>query len=461
MSPPFRPSLVEQQFSAALDRLDDKHESADYWVAFSGGLDSTVLLHLLVNRRPAWLQGTIRAIHVDHSIHPESVHWAAHCGEVAAGYGVPLVTRKVVPGVLRRANLEASARRERYRLIAEEMAPDDLLVTAHHLNDQSETLLLQLFRGGGIRGTAGMGDYSRHHGFALFRPLLEIDRDALERYARSHQLSWIEDPSNELCEQDRNYLRNQLLPPLRHRWRGLDLTLARASRLQAEASGLLDELAQQDLIQVSDENGSALCCSALHRLSAHRQRNLLRFWLRENNYPVPTENQLLQLQRSMIHSRADRTPAFQWAGWVIYRYDDLLTVEPQSDETDGQWPDQWDLRAPLKLPGSAGVLLARSCRQGERLVWQTGEVLKISYRHGGEVIKLHGHHQKLKKLMQQWRVPPHQRRRIPLLTVADQIVAVPGHAVADGYRADGMQQGWCLSIGALDGESDVEGAEKI
>ena len=155
MSPPFRPSLVEQQFSAALDRLDDKHESADYWVAFSGGLDSTVLLHLLLNRRPAWLQGTIRAIHVDHSIHPESVHWAAHCGEVAAGYGVPLVTRKVVPGVLRRANLEASARRERYRLIAEEMAPDDLLVTAHHLNDQSETLLLQLFRGGGIRGGSG------------------------------------------------------------------------------------------------------------------------------------------------------------------------------------------------------------------------------------------------------------------------------------------------------------------
>ncbi|CAG8866219.1 tRNA(Ile)-lysidine synthase [Pseudomonas fluorescens] len=390
-----------------------------WYIAFSGGLDSTVLLHLLAHHRLQHQTPTLRALHVHHGLQAAADAWPAHCQQVCDELGVELrvLHVQVAPG----ASLEQAARNARYAAFVDAMVPDAVLFTGQHRDDQAETLLLQLLRGAGVRGLAGMpGERSLGQG-ALVRPLLGLSRSQLQDYARAHGLRWIEDPSNADTEHARNYLRHHVVPVLQQRWPQATQTLARSAEHLGEALGLLDELACADLAQASTASPydwlklDSLQLPALSALSPARQRNALQHWLA---------------------GRTRLPDSRHWAGWEALR-DAAQDAQPLWCLTDGllqrshqriwwlagewlqspagqvPWPDP---RVPLVLPGNGSVRLSGNLPQGP---------LCIGYRQGGESLQMGGRGRRdLKRLLNELQVPHFARGRLPLLFQGDWLLAV-------------------------------------
>ena len=453
---------VEATFIGALQDQIRQAEPARVVVAFSGGLDSTVLLHLAAAHLVGSQQGKaagakLLAIHVDHNISEQSAQWARHCALIAQQWRVHYVCCRVEPGLLVGGNLEQRAREIRYQLIADQLGDDDLLLTAHHQRDQAETLLLQLFRGSGVRGSGAMAAASElsigASKPALLRPLLTLSQQALRDYADHHQLQWVEDPSNQQQVQDRNFLRNQVMPALRQRWPALDSTLARHARHQAQASELLDELAALDMA-ATDSSTAGLDRSGLLGLSVGRRHNLLRFWLRQQGHLMPSEKQLLVLDSSVLQCRSDRSPKFTWGNSLITCYRGRLEVAWQRSKPFPAGMSEWLLPRPHYFETLGYWLTATRTRHGLRICWPDDQSLQIRFRQGGETIVINGHRRKLKKLLQQWGVPPAEREVLPLLSTGGEIVAIPGYAVADSVRASDDQPGWQLRWLADSAEPD-------
>ena len=225
--PPVDPD-VSADLATTVRSLARRAPAGPLWLAFSGGLDSTVLLHLLVQ---AGLGPRLSVVHVDHGLHPDSERWAAHCEAVVSALALPFFRESV--NVAGRAGLEANARAARYQALCR-LAGDATLITAHHRDDQAETLLLRLLRGAGATGLAAISEHSRRGSTRLWRPLLGVSRETLRGLAEQGGWSWVEDPSNRALHLDRNYLRAEILPRLRLRWPGADAALARAAGHQAD-----------------------------------------------------------------------------------------------------------------------------------------------------------------------------------------------------------------------------------
>ncbi|NIR59118.1 MAG: tRNA lysidine(34) synthetase TilS, partial [Gammaproteobacteria bacterium] len=276
--------------------------AARYWVAYSGGLDSLVLLHALAARRDR-LGAPLAAVHVDHGLHPDSGRWAAHCARTCAALGVPYECRVVEATAASGESPEAAARRARYEALAGLLEPGACLLTAHQRDDQAETLLLQLLRGAGPDGLAGMPMCRPLGAGWHLRPLLDWERADLHAYARAQGLEWVEDASNRDTGIDRNYLRHIVLPALRERWPGAPATLARAARHQAEAAELLVALGRADARAAADAAPGTLRASALRDLPAPRQRNLLRAWIARAGLPAPSAAQLERVRLDVCASR--------------------------------------------------------------------------------------------------------------------------------------------------------------
>ena len=233
--------------SRLLRNLEQWRNAAHWRIAFSGGLDSTVLLHLLADLAKTELLPALSAIHIHHGLQTAADAWPQHCQVVCDALGVPLLIErvKVQPG----ASLERAARDARYAVFSAQTLANDVLLTGQHRDDQAETLLFRLLRGAGVRGLSGMPQQRPVGQGTLIRPLLAVTRAELERYAQAHSLSWIEDPSNQHRQFSRNYLRHQVMPALSERWPQAQANMARSAAHLRDAQGLLDELAQMDLAQ--------------------------------------------------------------------------------------------------------------------------------------------------------------------------------------------------------------------
>lgn len=416
-----------------------------YCVAFSGGVDSHVLLHALVQIRAQLPTQAIQAIHVNHGLHPDAAQWARHCGLVCADLGVCFEQHSLdlTPG--KGTSLEAHARDARYACFARQMQPGDLLLLAHHQDDQAETLLLQLMRGSGVKGLAAMPDYTHFAAGALARPLLHQLREDLLDYAITWQLPWIEDPSNQDTGFDRNYLRHVVLPVMRQRWPSVNATLARAARHQAEADELLMLLAEQDMGPAADAERMTLPLSVLQPLPVARQRNLLRYWLHNIcHLPLPSAVQLQRILDEMLTAAVDTSPMVHWPGAQVRRYRDLLYAMPPLPTIEAAWQQDWDLREALTLPTGACLRAQQVNGQGLSRA-KLAHGVRVCFRQGGERCRLPGrtHHHELKKLFQGWGVPPWCRDRVPLIFAGDELVQVVGYTV-------------CESLLAAPGEAGIE-----
>lgn len=417
--------------------LQPWRHATTWHIAFSGGLDSTVLLHLLADLAKNQSLPALNAIHVHHGLQAAAEAWPEHCRSMCESLGVPLqvIRVQVQPG----ASLERAARDARYAAFIEATQANEVLLTAQHRDDQAETLLFRLLRGAGVRGLSGMPRQRPLGKGQLLRPLLDATRAELEAYASQHKLRWIEDPSNQDRQFSRNYLRHQVFPALTQRWPQAMASMARSAAHLSEAQELLNELARIDLSEASAASEfdwlklPSIKLAPLEKLSDARQRNALSHWLEPLTRLPDSDHWSGWLD--LRDATGDARPIWRLAEGELHRAGGRIWW------LSGRWlraapvPGAWlEPAQPLALPDNGVLTLNGQIPDGP---------LQIRYREGGEVMELAGRgHRDLKRLLNERGVPPFVRGRLPLLFKDGQLLAVANLSGLDGEAAGGWNLHW-------------------
>lgn len=466
------PIHLSERVAAQIAPLLPAHSSI--LIGLSGGVDSVVLLHLLHELAPRF-SWRLSALHVHHGLSPNAGAWADFCAALCARHQIPLHIEHVDIAALRGHGIEAAARKLRHAAFAGQEC--DFVALAHHADDQAETLLLQLLRGAGVRGAAAMPVLSlskwpvlslkepmairpdcqetpakslvmskramlagRAGSAGLLRPLLHCTRLEIMAYAAGYGLQWIDDESNADDSYPRNFLRHRILPLLEQRFPAYRDTLVRSARHFAEASNLLDELAQQDGAQAMQ--GETLAVTALQALSQPRAKNLLRYFLHERGTPMPQAVQLDDMLLQLCSARSDMVLCITFGGWQVRRYQGRIHVLPVLGGFDPGLVLSWHGEGELVWPAmNTQLRFDRSHGAGVSLAKLQRAPVTLRLRKGGESLRPQpkAATRTLKNLLQELHVPPWQRDRLPLLYSGDVLVCVPGVAVAAEYRADGQE----------------------
>jgi tRNA(Ile)-lysidine synthase len=420
--------------------------AAPLCVALSGGLDSIVLLHALAQLRELQ-QWQVRAVHVDHQLQARSSAWAKVCESWAQQLAIECRVLRVQVQEQETLGVEAAARKARYAALQAELQPNEVLLTAHHADDQFETVLLALLRGSGVAGLAAMPAVARFGMGWHLRPLLSFSRDELNVWAQARHLQFVADPTNEDVRFDRNYLRHEVIPKLTARWPAAAHTGNRSASHLGEAQALLNEYVSDDYSRAAS-NGS-LDADVLRALSRPRRHALLRYWLQQHQVLMPTTRILHALEHDMLQAAEDRVPCTQWQDVAVHRYRDRLYLERHSDAPP-LLEMIWLWRNELCLPATLGALCikessvrdvhddARQVRAAQRVsLARLPNELTVRFRQGGERIRLSGehYHHQLKKLLQESAVLPWWRDRLPLIYVGEELVAVADLWVSAEFAA--------------------------
>ena len=410
------------------------------WVALSGGLDSTVLLHRLAQDAAVRRYG-LHALHVHHGLQADADAWAAQCEALCAALDVPVQVHRVRVDTTRGEGIEAAARRARHAAFADVMQAGDIVALAHHRDDQAETFLLRALRASGPDGLAAMRSWRAFGTGWLWRPLLDTPRAALEAYARAASLRWIEDPSNAGTAFDRNFLRHEVLPLLRQRWPHVDAAFARSATLNADAAGLLVRQDRDLLARAATADPAALQVAPLRDACAAARARALRRWIDALSLPPLPAEGVATIDAHLLDAPADAQAEFAWHGAIVRRWGGLLHAERPRPALPEDWQAEWDGAAPLVLPDGG---LLRLEDEGDPLMVP----LRLTARRGGERIALPGrsHRHALKDVLQSLGVPPWERRQLPLLWQGDALWAAGDlvlSAACDAWlRAHGRRLAW-------------------
>ncbi len=438
---------VSQLFLKLADNLRNiVQPGQQLMLAFSGGLDSRVLLQLLAECRQS-LGFELHAMHVHHGLSPNADGWAAFCEKTCADLKVPFSLTHVDVPLDSGTGVEAAARSARYQALSE--AKSDYIVLAHHLDDQAETLLLQLLRGAGVKGLAAMAVLDRER--RLLRPLIDVSREELFQFATERQLAWIEDESNQDRRYDRNYLRHELMPLLESRFKGTKKVLARTAKHMAESAGLLDDLA---LIDAGCSGLSArdirqrLPLACLQRLSLPRARNLLRWWLSSNGLDMPNAARLEEMLNQLLSARPDAVISVKISSDThLRRYHHDVYIESRQNSSPISL--LWSGQAELPLPDGSYLVFEKRLGQGLAFERLGIDKLRVASREGGERFKPDAGRptRTLKHLLQEANIPPWERQKLPLIYFHDELACVPGLGIAANLQAQPHETGlvveWC------------------
>ncbi|MBI5625971.1 MAG: tRNA lysidine(34) synthetase TilS [Nitrosomonadales bacterium] len=466
---------LTEQIAARIAPLLPRHSSI--LIGLSGGVDSVVLLHLLSQLAPRF-SWRLSALHVHHGISPNADAWAEFCSRLCTSHHISLLIEHVDIAPLRAHGIEAAARKLRHAAFAGQAC--DFVALAHHADDQSETLLLQLLRGAGVRGASAMPLLARHAGFngaafavrpelvegctaaksklastgsartesknvcagSIVRPLLHCSRQEILDYAAAENLQWIEDESNADDSYPRNFLRHRLLPLLEEKFPAYRDTLTRSSQHFAEASILLDELAQQDSARAI--HAETLAVAALQDLSQPRAKNLLRYFLHACGAPMPQAVQLEDMLQQLCNAREDAAVCIAYGNWQVRRYQGGVYAMPALEEFDRNLVLPWRDEAELHWPAlNKRLHFIRSQGIGISLAKLQRAPVTLRLRCGGESLRPHQNAsiRTLKNLLQEFRIPPWQRDRLPLLYCGDELVCVFGVTIAAEYLAAADEAG--------------------
>jgi tRNA(Ile)-lysidine synthase len=436
----FGPQWLRERLASLLPQFPD----ISLCVAFSGGIDSTALLAALASLRDDGPR--VRAVHIDHGLHPNAKRWSSHCRKLARQLGVALKVSRVSVSRERGTSLEEAARTARYQCLSGQLRSGEVLLTAHTEDDQLETVLLQLFRGCGLPGLAAMGAIAPLGAATMARPLLGCSRAQLEAWVRARELPWIEDDTNLDERFDRNYLRRRVLPAVRERWPTVATAVGRSARHAAQAQELLTSLAQADLERARD--GAALSVRALRALPLQRRRNLLRLWIASAGHQVPDARRLEEIAGPLIEARPDAHPRVEWTRegatrqrCIVTRQADLLSLADDGPVLVGGGPAgpvAWDWRAShcCQLPDGGALELARD-RHGPVDLDALPPQLAVTWRQGGERLRVRrgGPRRALKSLLREAHVPPAQRARLPLILAEGSLIAAADLWLDESVRA--------------------------
>ena len=461
--------------------LQQSAATEKYLIAYSGGVDSHVLLHLCAQLKnsPGGFEQSFSAVYIDHGLSPHAKKWGTHCQHICFELDIPLTIIEVDGSPKSGQSPEASARTARYRAFSQLLDKNECLLTAQHLDDQAETLLLQLLRGSGTKGLSAMPRVKPFAKGLLCRPILDYRKQDIINYARQHQLNWIEDESNEQERFDRNYLRHTVLPLLEKRWPAAQENLAKSAELLAESQALLDEMAVSELQSLFFVNSNGvteqnklllepvlkllsrghlthqtkeqipfyyhhheLARLNLSRLNLSRLNNVLRYWIHLNNLPMPSKKILEQIVNGVIQARQDAMPLVSWQRDAFYcevrRYRNklyLLDASPVTAYTHKQSLAEGQVIDLKANNGNIKLLSANKVQQDhsfdrEKLL---SKKLTIGFREGGERFRRTATSlsHTLKHWFQEQGIPPWERDRMPLIFWGDELIQVGNYVVSD------------------------------
>ena len=440
-------ALTTETLHRQLQSTVGEYQGRNLKLAYSGGLDSTVLLNLLADLASSQ-KINLQAIHVHHGLHPDADAWTNSCIKQCNNLGVKLTIEKV-DVVVGAHGLEAAARKARYDALAKHVRSGrDELLTAHHQDDQAETLLLHLVRGAGVSGLAGMPPRRRFGEGWLSRPLLEIEREAIRTYALAHKLLWVEDDSNSDPVIRRSFLRQSVIPLLSRHWPGAVGSMAQAASHLREAEVLLTHLAEEDLQSCRLDDDQGLGVARLALLTPERMRNALRHWILSHGVGVPSTRQLAQLVQQIQHPPKTARAELNWGGHRVRVYRDRLWMATGDNAVPDDTRLTWDLEksktlrmgnVDLRITATTGEGLAKS---------RTGSKVEVRTRQGGERCRLPGrkHRTSVKSLLQQHRISPWDRKSMPLLYVDNELAAIGDRWYCEPFAARSGEQSWILSL---------------
>lgn len=421
-------------------------------IAYSGGIDSQVLLHSLAAlKKQNTIKTNVRVCHVDHGLSPNASKWQEFAKKQCHKFALPLEIISVNVKATAQQSIEAQARDARYSALKSSANLGDLIVTGHHSDDQTETFLLALKRGSGLKGLSAMQSEMAFGDQFLVRPLLNISRAEIEAYAHLHKLEWIEDESNNDERFDRNFLRHQISPKLVERWPSINKTIARSAEHCFEAQQLLDELADQDLADCQ-QSPYKLSVSHLNKLSEPRLKNLLRYFLSTHHLLMPSREQLMQICLQ-LKADSDKSPVVQLAQCCIRRYKgELYLTKIFQDTSSWQKIINFDgitenTTLNIHLPDELGVLSFSINAEGDqnKSNWHgsikkptVDQVVTIGFSHDNPkcLPQYRQHSRSLKKVLQELSIPPWQRKRLPFIFYDNELVAVAGQFICKGYLVD-------------------------
>lgn len=392
-----------------------EHPRGALCVAFSGGPDSTALLHTLAGLREARERG-LRAIHVDHGLHPRSGEWAEQARQFCSVMEIDCLVAHVEVARESGEGLEAAARHARYAALAAALREGEWLLLGHHRDDQAETVLLKLLRGSGPEGMGGMRAMRPLGAGMLWRPLLDTPRALLRAYVERHRLPVVDDPSNADTRLSRNYLRAEILPRLVEHWpHAIDSILHSAAHHRAAAE-VLRERWLAAFEQIHDPSTGSLDAAAWSNLPPALRDPLLDHWLRGRDLRIPTMAQRAQIERQLRGLREGRVPCIHWPGTDLHIWKSRLWALPSSAAPPAAWEATWR-GEPLALPGGGWI---------EWLGTAPSETFTVRLRQGGERIRPRGdrHTRELRDLFQRTGMPPWRRAACPMIYAGSTLIAV-------------------------------------
>ena len=432
-----------QNFNELIANEIDSLGATKFTIALSGGVDSMVLLDLLSKAKRS--SDEVRAIHINHNLHEDSKEWVDFVKEACKKYKLPLIIESIKPKQ-QGFGLEADARDQRYKKFKEIILDNECLLTAHHLDDQIETILYRIFRGTGLDGLRSIRKNDQFGKGLLCRPLISVPRADIEQYAKINNIKWIEDPTNKNIDFDRNYLRKDIIPSIKKRWPKAQTTIPRLSSLAENNQKLLHELAREDVGEIKKFN--VLDLGILSNKSALRINNIFRFMILKNKMGIPSLKVLEDGIETLINAESD-SPIVSWDGCSIRRYKNTLYFFNHDLKQHEIRPlkMKWFIDETINLGGNRGSIQARFIKGEGIALNKCPKSLEIKYRKGGEQIKPSGHKitKSLKNLFQENNVLPWVRDQIPLVYLDEDLISVGDLWFNQDYRAKEQEEGFLIS----------------
>lgn len=379
--------------------IDNLPENAGYLIAYSGGADSTALLHLCSKLE------NVRAIHINHGIQSQAQVWQEHCQATCNQLNMPLIVEQ--------ANLsdksENTCRIARYDFFEKHLKPHEILLTAHHSEDQAETILLKLMRGTGIKGLCGMERLRKFSKGYLARPLLDISSLVLKEYLTANNIAWITDISNLDNRYKRNFMRNEIIPSLQSNFTNVVENISRSAKNNSQSLDLLNHLV--------DFQGKCLAIGKLKNLPPSLQATLLYHWLVHKNLPTPDKSVLNQITQDFIHADIDKHPHYRNKFYQLYRWKQAIYCIKNFDKLDALTEYQWGTEKDFELPNKSGIL---------KYTGSNPLNLVIKFNQTGQKLKTHKHQfcKSIKKLFQENKIPIWERQNTPFIYFENQLVSL-------------------------------------
>ena len=475
---------LTQSLKNSLKTIVDTFDNIELIIAYSGGIDSQVLLHALMQlKQKKLIYNDVTVCHVNHGLSKNAEKWQHLAEQECAKLSVKLIVKCVNVKPQAQQSLEALARDARYDALKSIREKQSVILTGHHSDDQTETFLLALKRGAGLKGLSAMAKSTPMAQHLLVRPLLDVSRHEIEQYAKTHALTWVEDESNSDTSFDRNFIRQEVIPLLRERWPSINNTVNRSAMHCSAGQELLDELAEQDLV-ISQRSGDSLDISALKLLSPARFNNLIRFFMAQHHCLMPSTEQLNQV-REQLKASDDKTPQIKVADKFFRRFKDKLYLTPDYQDVSS-WQSNVELfsenggesekgserenihnqAATLTLPDNLGELvfslndlsssampvdkpLPQALTQLPNIALPTKEqniTVRFSHHNPKCLPHFRQHSRSVKKVLQELSIAPWQRKRIAFLYYDDELVAAIGHFVCKPFIATENQLAINISL---------------